>query len=309
VADGSASQAAAVEVRDLTVRYGELTAVDALSFTIDAGSITAVLGPNGAGKTTTIETLEGYRRPTSGTTTVLGLDPIRDHRRLAERVGVMPQENGVYTGIRPAEVVALFASYYRDPLDPDELIDRVGLTERRTTTWRHLSGGEKQRLSLALALVGRPELVFLDEPTSGIDPVGRQVVRNVIASLRDQGVTVLLTTHDLAETERLADHVVIIDHGRLLASGSPDVLRARDAREDIRFVAAPDLDTAALARHIGAGVAEVAPGQYVVAAAPSPAAIAALTAWLAERDIALGDLQAGRATLEEVFLRLTRDAS
>jgi ABC-2 type transport system ATP-binding protein len=299
----------AIAVSDLTVRYGALTAVDRLSFTIERGTVTAMLGPNGAGKTTTIETLEGYRRPTSGSTRVLGLDPLRDHRQLVARVGVMPQENGVYTGIRPHEVLALFASYYPDPLDPDELLERVGLADRRRTTWRRLSGGEKQRLSLALALVGRPELVFLDEPTSGIDPAGRTVVREVIGSLRDAGVTVLLTTHDLAETERLADHVVIIDHGRLLAAGPPAELRAGGDRADICFAAPPGIDTAELAAALGVPVSETSAGEYVVATPPTPAAVAALTTWLAARDIAIGDLRAGRQTLEDVFLRLTDDGA
>jgi ABC-2 type transport system ATP-binding protein len=302
------SGSAAIEVEELTVRYGELVAVDHLSLSLEAGTITAVLGPNGAGKTTTVEALEGYRRPSEGTVRVLGLDPCRDHRRLVERVGVMPQEGGVYTGIRPREVLRLFAAYYRDPLDPDELLERVGLTSRRSTTWRHLSGGEKQRLSLALALVGRPALVFLDEPTSGIDPAGRRVIRDVVSSLRDDGVTVLLTTHDLTETERLADHIVIVDHGRKVAEGSPEVLRSVGEQTEIRFAARRGLDTSGLADHLGLPVSETRPGEYVVAAPPAPTTVAAITAWLAERDIALGDLRAERQSLEDVFLRLTRDA-
>jgi ABC-2 type transport system ATP-binding protein len=297
----------AIEVRNLTVRYGDLTAVDDLSFSLAGGTVTALLGPNGAGKTTTVETLEGYRRPTSGSVRVLGLDPQRDHAELVRRIGVMLQEGGVYTGIKPIEVLSLFASYYDDPLDPDELLARVGLTDRRGATWRHLSGGEKQRLSLALALVGRPQAVFLDEPTSGIDPTGRRVVRDVIASLRDDGVTVLVTTHDLAEAERVADHILIIDHGRLAAEGSPTELRTVTAADELRFAAAGGLDVASLSEHLGAPVREVTPGEYLVETSADPATVAALTAWLAEHDTALGDLRAGRQSLEDVFLRLTRE--
>jgi ABC-2 type transport system ATP-binding protein len=299
------SESAAIEVNDLTTRYGELTAVDHLSFAIEPGTITALLGPNGAGKTTTVETLEGYKRPTSGTVQVLGLDPGRDHRRLIPHIGVMLQEGGVYTGIKPIEVLRLFASYYDDPHDPDELLERVGLADRRTATWRRMSGGEKQRLSLALALIGKPTIAFLDEPTAGIDPTGRRVIREVVSSLRTDGVTVLLTTHDLDEAERLADRVLIIDHGRLLADGTPNELRTQGEADELRFAAAPGLDVHALGLHLGATVSETTAGEYTVAAAATPAVIASLTAWLAERSIGLGDLRAQRQSLEDVFLRLT----
>jgi ABC-2 type transport system ATP-binding protein len=296
---------AAIEVHDLTTRYGELTAVDHLSFAIEPGTITALLGPNGAGKTTTVETLEGYRRPTSGTVRVLGLDPTREHRKLVPRIGVMLQEGGVYTGIKPIEVLRLFSSYYDDPHDPDELLDRVGLSDRRTATWRRMSGGEKQRLSLALALIGKPDVAFLDEPTAGIDPTGRRVIRDVVTSLRADGVTVLLTTHDLDEAERLADRVLIIDHGRLLADGTPNELRTQGQVEELRFAATAGLDVTALAEHLGATVTETSAGEYVVATAAEPAVVASLTAWLADRSIVLGDLRAQRQSLEDVFLRLT----
>src|SRR4051794_2280665 len=295
---------AAVDILGLVVRYGDVTAVDGLSLSAGAGEVLALLGPNGAGKTSTVETLEGYRRPSAGTVRVLGLDPIADHHALTHRIGVMLQSGGVYTGAKPPEVLRLFASYYDAPADPDELLDRVGLTDQRRTTWRQLSGGEQQRLSLALALVGRPEVAFLDEPTSGIDPSGRQLIRRIIAELRSEGVTVLLTTHDLDEAERLADHVVIIDHGRVVAAGSPADLMTSGPRDEIRFGAAPGLDVASLGASIGAPVVEVAPGEYRVDAAPAPATVAALTGWLAERELDLGDLRAGRQRLEDVFLRL-----
>lgn len=295
-------------MRDLTVRYGSTVAVDALSFTAERGSVTALLGPNGAGKTTTVETLEGYRHPDAGMVRVLGLDPVSQHASLVERVGVMLQDGGVYTGIRPPEVARLFASYYDDPEDPDELLARVGLADKARTTWRHLSGGEKQRLSLALALVGKPEVAFLDEPTAGIDPSGRQLIRSIITELRDRGVAVLITTHDLDEAERLADKVVIIDQGRLLADGTPDELMRTTTTDEIRFGAPPGLDTRTIAEVVAAEVEEVTPGEYVIDAAPDPQRIAALTAWLAAHDLPLADLRAGRQSLEDVFLRLTATA-
>ena len=210
----------AVSVAGLVVRFGATTAVDGVSFEAAAGQVTALLGPNGAGKTTTVETAEGYRRPDGGTVRVLGLDPVSDHSALVPRIGVMPQDGGVYPGIRVLEALRLFASYYDHPLDPAALLSRVGLDDRAGATTRSLSGGERQRLSLALALVGRPEVAFLDEPTSGVDVGGRQVLRQVIRDLREEGVAVVLTTHELAEAEHLADHVVIVDRGRVVATGA-----------------------------------------------------------------------------------------
>ena len=299
--------APAIEVERLTVRYGDLVAVDGLSLTAEAGEVLAVLGPNGAGKTSTIEVLEGYRRPAAGTVRVLGRDPVADRAALAPQVGVMLQGGGVYPGIRVGEALRLFAAYYDDPTDPEALLDRVGLRPRVVSTWKQLSGGEQQRLSLALALVGRPRVAVLDEPTAGVDVAGRQVIRRLVRELRDDGVAVLLATHELEEAEKLADRVAIVDRGRMVAAGTPAELMAAGAGEEIRFGAPPDLDTASLAGALGASVVEVTPGEYRVAAAAAPSTIATLTAWLAEQNLPLGDLRAGRQTLEDVFLRLTGD--
>jgi ABC-2 type transport system ATP-binding protein len=295
----------AIEVTDLAVSYGPLRAVDGVSLSVDAGEVLALLGPNGAGKTSTVETIEGYRRPSRGSVRVLGLDPVRDHAQLTPRIGVMLQAGGVYPGIRPLEALRLFASYYDRPDDPAALLDRVGLTHKRTAVWRRLSGGEQQRLSLALALVGRPEVAFLDEPTSGIDIAGRQVIREIVRDLRQSGVAVLMTTHDLEEAERIADRIVIIDKGSVVASGTPAELMRSSAQEEIRFAAPPELDTASLGRALNGFVDEVATGEYRVGLPPTPANVAALTAWLAEHDLPLGDLRAGRQRLEDVFLKLT----
>ncbi len=298
----------AVEVADLRVTYGDTVAVDGVSFAARAGEVVALLGPNGAGKTSTIESLEGYRRPSDGTARVLGLDPRADHAALAPHLGVMLQEGGLYPGIRVGEAVRLFAAYYPTAEEPAALLDRVGLTGHAGATVRRLSGGEKQRLSLALALVGRPKVAFLDEPTAGLDVDGRRLVREVVAEQRAEGTCVLLATHDLAEAEKVADRVVIVDHGRVVADGTPSELM-RGAGDELRFAAPAALDVVALAGALGATVTEESPGEYRVAAAPSPATVAALTAWLAEHDFALDDLRAGRQHLEDVFLRLTREES
>ena len=192
----------AVVCDGLVVRYGDTVAVDGLSFRAEAGQVTALLGPNGAGKTSTVETLEGYRRATAGTVRVLGLDPRADHAALVPRIGVMLQRGGVYPTLDSAQVLHLFARYYDEAEDPDALLEQVGLAGVRSTPWRRLSGGEQQRLSLALALVGKPDVVFLDEPTAGVDPEGRTIVRGIIEVLRRRGTCVVLTTHELPEAER-----------------------------------------------------------------------------------------------------------
>ena len=217
----SGKESPAVEVQELRVRYDERLAVDGVSFTAAAGEVLAILGPNGAGKTTTVETLEGYRRPDSGRVRVLGLDPLADHRTLVSRIGVMLQQPGLYPMMNSERALRLFASYYEQPRDGAELIELLGLASVATTPFKHLSGGEQQRLALALALLGRPEVVFLDEPTSGVDPAGRLAVRAVIAAVRDEGACVVLTSHELDEVERLADRIVIIDTGHVVAAGTP----------------------------------------------------------------------------------------
>ncbi len=296
---------AAVEVDDLVVHRGHEAAVDGVSFQFDRGEVLALLGPNGAGKTTTVETLCGLLRPSEGQVRVLGLDPAADHATLMPFLGVMPQDGGVYPGARPQEMLALVTSFHAAAASPSDVLDRVGLTHRATAPWRTLSGGEQQRLSLALALVGRPQVVFLDEPTAGIDPAGRLLVRQLIADLRTAGLAVLITTHDLEEAEKVADGVVIIDRGRVVASGSPAELMRAAGSHDIRFGAPPGLDTAALGKTLVVAVDEVAPGEYVVAAEATPSNINALTTWLAAHDLPLADLRAGRQSLEDVFLRLT----
>jgi ABC-2 type transport system ATP-binding protein len=302
---------AAVDVIGLEKRYGDVRAVDGISFTIDTGEVFGLLGPNGAGKTTTVEVLEGYRHADGGDIRVLGLDPWRDGPRLRPRIGVMLQDGGLYPGIRPLEALRLFASYYDDADDPERLLDVVGLRDAERTLVRRLSGGQQQRLSLALALVGRPSLVFLDEPTAGMDPHARATTWALIRELRERGATVVLTTHAMDEAEQLCDRVGIVHHGRLVACGAPSALAA-DAGNDVRFSAATGLDVEKLARALEVGIGrvrEMRPGEYVVDIPASPALVAQLTAWLHDQDILVSELRAGQGSLEEMFLRLTGEES
>ncbi|HVB90598.1 MAG TPA: ABC transporter ATP-binding protein [Acidimicrobiales bacterium] len=294
----------AVQVTDLTVRYGaggEVVAVDRLSLSAEPGEVLVVLGPNGAGKTSTIESLEGYRRPSGGHMRVLDLDPVTEHRALTGRIGVMLQRGGVYPMLGPRRVLDLFASYYPDPLGTDTLLDLVSLRPVAATPWRHLSGGEQQRLSLALALVGRPQVTFLDEPTAGVDPEGRRAIRAVVADLRDRGVCVLITTHELPEAEKMADRIVIVSGGRVVLEGTPQGLTG-GAASGLSFGAPPGLDTEALAGALGPGavVTETSPGRYRIEGVSGSAATAVVANWLAERRADLTDLATGR-TLEDVY--------
>lgn len=299
---------AAVEVVDLVKVYDGRRAVDGLALTVERGCVLALLGPNGAGKTTTIEICEGFRRPDAGRVRVLGLDPISDGRAVRPRVGVMLQEGvGGYTAARTDELLRLFASYAAQPLDPGALLSRVGLAEAAAVPVKRLSGGQRQRLSLALALVGRPELVFLDEPTAGMDPQARHGTWELIRQLRTDGVSVVLTTHLLDEAEQLADTVVVMDAGRVVASGSPDELTRSGADGQIRFRARAGLmlDSLRLALPATAAVSEPEPGRYLVAGKVDPQLLATLTAWCASQGVLAEELAVERRSLEDVFLELT----
>ena len=303
---GAADAAAPVVVEALRKTYAGREVVAGITFTVERGETFALLGPNGAGKTTTVEILEGYRRPDAGGVRVLGIDPARADRDDRARVGIMLQGGG---GVDPRmtarEVLALHGRLYREARDPDELIEVVGLTEARGTRYRQLSGGERQRLGLALALVGRPELLVLDEPTAGMDVEARATTRGLIATLREDGVTVLFTSHDLADVERLADRIAIIDRGRLLALGSPAELMSDAAGIGFRVasVMADDL-LADLTRRVGP-VTAGRDGWYRLDAPPDPALVAALATWCEARGLLVAELRTGSRTLEERYLELT----
>ncbi len=298
----------AVEISGLAKSYGSTTAVDGIDLRMERGCMLALLGPNGAGKTTTVEICEGFRRPDAGRVRVLGLDPVADSSRLRPRVGIMPQGGGAYPGVRAEEMLRLVASCAANPHDPAWLLDVLGLAGAKRTPFKRLSGGQQQRLSLACALVGRPELVFLDEPTAGMDPQARRLVWDLLAALRADGVSVLLTTHLMEEAETLADQVVIVDHGKVVVEGTPHALtlEAGEAAQ-LRFRARTKLDTTLLAAALPEGyrVSETAPGSYLVEGAVDPQVVSAVTAWCAQQGVLPEQLQVGRRTLEEVFLELT----
>jgi len=298
---------AAIVVENFTKSYGSQRVVDRLSLTVQRGEVFALLGPNGAGKTTTIETLEGYRKPDTGSVRVLGLDPVHEAKALKARIGVMLQQDGLYPGLTAREALRLFASYYRQPQNADTLLERVGLDATASKTrCRRLSGGQKRRLALAIALVGNPSLVFLDEPTAGMDPQARLTTWEIIRDLKRSGTTVLLTTHLMDEAERLADRVAIIDHGRLVALDTPGGLTGTQNATVVRFVAPAGLDTTQLAALSSASKAEeIRPGSYLLETADAPALVAELSAWLRDQKIMLTELRVGHGSLEDLFLKLT----
>ena len=303
----------ALELTGVTKRFGDVTAVDGLDLSLRRGRVLALLGPNGAGKTTTVEMCEGFVRPDGGEVRVLGLDPMRDTDELRSRVGIMLQGGGAYPGVRVGEMVELVASYSADPLDVDWLLDVVGLSRHRRTSYRRLSGGQQQRLSLACALVGRPELVFLDEPTAGLDAQSRLAVWDLVNSLRRDGVTVVLTTHLMDEAEALADDVLIIDRGRAVASGTTADITAGTLTQAAVLEVDRAIDAESLAAHLrGAGgdgpeiaVESTGPNRYRVTGAASPRGIAAMTGWCADHDVLVSELRVARRSLEDVFLDIT----
>jgi ABC-2 type transport system ATP-binding protein len=301
------SNAPAVEIVGMVKRYGELTAVDGLTLTARQGEVTAILGPNGAGKTTTIEVCEGYRKADGGTVRVLGLDPARDGAELKPRVGVMLQSGGIPPAVPAGEYLKLLSKFHSSPNDPSWLLDTLGLASVARTPYKRLSGGQQQRLSLAASIIGRPELVFLDEPTAGMDPQARHATWDLVTELKSAGVGVILTTHFMEEAERLCDHDVIIDKGRVVADAAPADLTGSAGQ--LRFHAESGLDTDNLlaALPMGTAAKESPAGHYLVEVdgAVEPALLAAVTAWCAERGVLPNSLRIESRTLEDVFLELT----
>ncbi|MFI6998609.1 ABC transporter ATP-binding protein [Nocardia sp. NPDC050175] len=297
----------AVRIDGVVKRYGDITAVDGVSFEVERAQVLALLGPNGAGKTTTVEMCEGFVTPDAGSVRVLGLDPIADSDRLRPRIGVMLQGGGAYPGAKAGEMLDLVAAYSADPLDPEWLLRTLGLQDNRSTPYRRLSGGQQQRLALACALVGKPEIVFLDEPTAGLDAQARLIVWELIDALRRDGVTVVLTTHLMDEAEQLADQLVIIDHGRIVASGTPAEVTAHGAAGQLRFSAPPKLDLELLKSALPEGFSprETTPGTYLVEGEINPQVLATVTAWCARVNVLATDIRIDQRRLEDVFLELT----
>jgi ABC-2 type transport system ATP-binding protein len=292
-----------VVVSNLCREYGSVRAVDDLSFTVAEGEVFALLGPNGAGKTTTVEILEGHRQRTSGEVSVLGFDPATGGRDYRERIGVVLQEAGFDEEFKVRELVAMYASLYPKRRDVNEIIDLVGLADKRNARTKTLSGGQRRRLDLALGLVGDPELLFLDEPTTGFDPSARHRAWDLVASLRDLGTTILLTTHYMEEAEKLADRVAVIVGGRLVAMGTPADLIAEEEAAHIEFRLPGGTSIADLPQ---LGSAPRSENSSVIIETTRPTAdMLALTAWAVDSGRELPDLTLRRQTLEDVFLELT----
>ena len=297
-----------VVVRNLQKSYGAVQAVRDVSFSIEAGEIFGLLGPNGAGKTTTLECLTGLRDSDAGELHVCGLDVRQQPREVKQKIGVALQSTALPDQMTPREALKLFGSFYRDRIDPPALLERFALTEKADARFATLSGGQRQRLALALAFVNRPELVLLDEPTSGLDPQSRRELHLEIARMKQDGHTVLLSTHYLEEAERLCDRIAIIVSGRIVATGTPrDLIAQSTARQLVTIVSAPALDHASLANLPGVEELHVDGATARFRTTQTTATLAALTALLERQRVELIDLQVRKASLEDVFLQLTTE--
>ncbi len=294
----------AVAIEDLRVDYGPVRALEDVSLTVDYGQVLTLLGPNGAGKTTLVETLLGFRSPDAGTVRLHGRDPRRDHAEVVARTGALLQRGGVWLPVTPAQVLDLTAAYYDAPRAPGELLERLDLRGCARTPWRRLSGGEQQRTLLALALLGRPRALVLDEPTSSVDPEGRAVIRETIDAERQRGCAVVITTHELAEAERLTDVVTILHRGHVVASGSLDELAGQDRAVALE-VSGP-VDVARLATQLGVAVEATDATHLRVHATGDPARTAEIAAALAAQGATLVALRT-RASLEERYLGIIAD--
>src|SRR5229473_3356167 len=295
-----------LEVANLVKNYGDVQAVRGVSFNVEEGEVFGLLGPNGAGKTTTVEILEGLRNPDGGSVRVCGLDPQVNSRELKHEIGASLQSTSLPDKLRVMEALRLFAGFYRRRRDPEELLRRFGLEEKRNTYYSQLSGGQKQRLALAMALLNDPRVLFFDEPTAGLDPQVRREIYDIIEELRREKKTILMTTHYIEEAERLCDRVAIIDHGNVIALGSPKELKQRSAdktRLEVRL-ARPESDSA-LRNLDGVADCHVVDGGYVLHTQRPPQTIVSLVKHLEAEGNELASLEISSPSLEDVFIELT----
>jgi ABC-2 type transport system ATP-binding protein len=293
----------ALDVNHLEVTFGTLHAVNDVTLQVNYGEVVTLLGPNGAGKTTLVETVLGFREPDAGTVRLHGLSPTRDHHEVVVRTGALLQRGGVWAPMTPRDVLRLSASYYEAPRDIDDLISLLALEGCQRTPWRRLSGGEQQRTLLALALLGRPRALVLDEPTTAVDPEGRQVIRDIIAAERGRGCALLITTHELTEAERMADRLVIMHRGRVLVQGSLDDLAGEP---EMIVQSSGPIDPNELAERLHCDVVLDNPLQLRCAVASTPERIAIVTNFLASMGLSMVSLRT-RASLEERYLELIAD--
>ena len=293
----------AIAVEGLEKHYGENRAVDGVDLTVEEGEVFALLGPNGAGKTTTVEILEGHRQRTAGSVSVLGVDPETAGRAFRERIGIVLQSSSLEKELTVGEAIGIYASLYPRSLPGRDVIEIVGLESKVGERIKTLSGGQKRRLELALGIVGDPDLIFLDEPTTGFDPSARRQAWELVGNLRSLGKTILLTTHYMDEAQNLADRVAVIAAGRIVATGAPDTLGGReDSNTTITFELPPGHDPVSLPDDIGA----TASGQQVTVHTPAPTSVLnRLTGWALERNTELVGLSVSKPTLEDVYLELT----
>jgi ABC-2 type transport system ATP-binding protein len=299
-----------IRVRGLRKRYGDTEAVRGIDLEINRGEIFAFLGPNGAGKTTTVEILEGFRTATDGAVEVLGQDPAHARGSWRERIGVVLQESEAEPGLTVRDCLELYAGYYRRPRGVGETLELAGLAEQADQRAKSLSGGQRRRLDVALALVGDPELIFLDEPTTGFDPSARRAAWQVISGLRDLGKTVFLTTHYMEEAERLADRIAVISDGRIVAEGDPRTLGDRHlSGAEITFSLPPQMGVSDLPGALASRAEENGGGRLIVRSSTVTPDLHALAGWALERGVELDDLEVRRPTLEDVYLKLTAERS
>jgi ABC-2 type transport system ATP-binding protein len=297
----SGSPGLAIDVRGLRKSYGALTAVDGVDLQVALGEVFALLGPNGAGKTTAVEILEGHRARDGGEVSVLGHDPGKHERAFKERIGIVLQEAGVQPYLTVQETLSMYGTYFLKPLDAGRVLELVGLTEQRSMRAKKLSGGQQRRLDVAIGLIGDPELLFLDEPTTGFDPEARRGAWEMVRGLQALGKTIFLTTHYMEEAQELADRVAIIQRGKIVALGSPEELINEDPKSLVRFKGAPGFDD------LIAGLEGRVPDEdgFVAFATPSPTALLfELTRRARERGLELPELTVSRPTLEDTYLRL-----
>ena len=297
--------APAVTVQNLVKKYGHLVAVDDVSLSIPEGEIFGIIGPNGAGKTTTVECISGLRAPDSGSISVYGLSPRKDRNKIREFVGVQLQEAALPPRLKVGEAVRLFASFYPNPLDPDQLLESLGIKQFDHSSFKNLSGGQKQRLSIALALVGNPKLAILDELTTGLDPEARREIWSLIENMRDRGVTVILVTHFMDEAERLCDRLALINHGAVTVLDTPEAIAARAGGSRVRFVPSQPVNEQTLRAIPGVNQIE-RKERYVTVTGTGDLAGSLINA-LAAIGVRVSDVEARTGNLEDAFIKLTKD--